>query len=257
MSQDAVSRRTLLKVAGTAGVAAAVPAGAQTPAADTGPPAATGPAAATPAALTPHGGHRHVLTEPEAAFLAAAAARLIPGDGGSPSAAEAGFVTYIDRQLAGAYGSGERLYLQGPWKTGTSRQGYQLRYSPRELYRTALGGIARLLQARAGDGGFAALAEGEQDEFLRELERGAHDLDGVPSAVFFETLLANVIESYFADPVHGGNQNMAGWRLVGFPGAYAAYTELVEDHGRPFERRPMSIAEPPLMHPGAAHRHGG
>ena len=76
-------------------------------------------------------------------------------------------------------------------------------------------------------------------------------LGDVPSAVFFETLLANTIEGYFADPVYGGNRDMAGWRMIGFPGAYAQFVQWVDKHGIRFNRPPMSIA----MSAGG-HRHG-
>lgn len=247
---ERISRRDILKVAGAAGTAAAIPAGAQTP------PQPEVPASITPAlpryeppAAFEADGPFLFLTESEAAFLTAAAARLIPGDALSPSAADAGAVTYLDRQLAGTYGSGERLYLQGPWKEGTPRQGYQLRFTPRELYRTSLTALDRLVRERFANRSFATLGEQEQDDFLRELEAGQLDLDGVPSAVLFETLLANVIESYFADPVHGGNRDYAGWRLVGFPGAYAQFGDLVEQHGRPYRREPMGIAQAARQHP--------
>src|SRR4051812_46285711 len=62
----------------------------------------------------------------EAAFVEAAVARLIPADDSGPGAIEAGVPEYIDRQLAGAWGAGERLYRSGPWQKGAATQGYQL-----------------------------------------------------------------------------------------------------------------------------------
>ena len=77
-----------------------------------------------------------------------------------------------------------------------------------------------------------------QDAYLKSLESGAHDLDGVPSAVFFDMLLKMTIEGFFSDPVYGGNRDMAAWRMIGFPGAYADYFETVDRHGVKFEREP-------------------
>jgi gluconate 2-dehydrogenase gamma chain len=76
----------------------------------------------------------------------------------------------------------------------------------------------------------------------------------VPSAVFFETLLANTVEGYFADPVYGGNRNMVSWRMIGFPGAYADYVELVDQYDYAFEREPLSIASAHDM--SSTHKHG-
>ena len=53
------------------------------------------------------------FTDAEAAFVTAAVARLIPADDLGPGAVEAGVPTFIDRQLAGPYGRGERWYMQG------------------------------------------------------------------------------------------------------------------------------------------------
>ena len=50
----------------------------------------------------------------EAAFIEAAVARLIPADDKWPGALEAGVPNYIDKQLNGAWGAGERLYRSGP-----------------------------------------------------------------------------------------------------------------------------------------------
>jgi gluconate 2-dehydrogenase gamma chain len=87
------------------------------------------------------------------------------------------------------------------------------------------------------------LDRAEQDKLLRAFESGELDLGDVPGAVFFETLLANTIEGYFADPMYGGNRDMAAWRMIGFPGAYANYASLVDHHGLKFTHRPLSAAE--------------
>src|SRR4051794_28308607 len=47
----------------------------------------------------------------EAAFVEAAAGRLIPDDETGPGAREAGVPLFIDRQLAGPYGAGDHFYL--------------------------------------------------------------------------------------------------------------------------------------------------
>ena len=51
------------------------------------------------------------FTDAEAVFINAAVARLIPADDLGPGAVEAGVPTFIDRQLAGVYGRGERWYM--------------------------------------------------------------------------------------------------------------------------------------------------
>jgi gluconate 2-dehydrogenase gamma chain len=82
-----------------------------------------------------------------------------------------------------------------------------------------------------------------QDAYLKSLESGAHDLDGIPSTVFFELLLQMTVEGFFSDPVYGGNRDMVAWRMIGFPGAYADYYEAIDKHGVKYERAPLSLAE--------------
>ena len=53
------------------------------------------------------------LTATEDAFVAAAVDTLIPADELSPSGSACGVATFIDRQLAGAYGMGARLVSPG------------------------------------------------------------------------------------------------------------------------------------------------
>ncbi len=36
---------------------------------------------------------------------------------------------------------------------------------------------------------------------------------------------------------------MVGWKLIGFPGAYANYYELVDRHGVKFDAPPMSLGQ--------------
>jgi gluconate 2-dehydrogenase gamma chain len=170
----------------------------------------------------------------EAAFIEAAVARLIPSDDTGPGAIEAGVPSYIDRQLAGAWGAGERLYRGGPWHPGTPTQGYQLPFTPAELFRTAL---------RSVDASFPKMAPQQQDQYLASLQKGGADLGGVPSKQFFDSLLEVTIEGFFSDPAYGGNRDMVGWKLIGFPGAYADFYELVDRHGLAYTAPPTSLAQ--------------
>jgi gluconate 2-dehydrogenase gamma chain len=177
----------------------------------------------------------------EARFIEAACERLIPADESGPGALGAGVPNYLDKQLGGAWGAGERLYRSGPWASGTPSQGYQLPFTPAELFHTALRAINQDLEKRGEP--FADLPAEAQDAYLKSLEAGGADLDGVPSAVFFDMLLKMTVEGFFSDPVYGGNRNMVAWRMIGFPGAYAEYYEAIDRHGVKFEREPMSLAE--------------
>jgi hypothetical protein len=97
-------------------------------------------------------------------------------------------------------GAGERLCRSGPWQPGTPSQGYQLPFTPAELFRTALAAINKSLAGRP----FAMLSPEEQDAYLKGLEAGGKDLGGVRGDVFFEYLWEATLEGYFSDPVYGG-----------------------------------------------------
>jgi gluconate 2-dehydrogenase gamma chain len=220
-----ISRRWLLKGAGAAG-AAVLPVA----------PVASGPTSADAQPVT-----YFFLNDEEAAVVEAAVARLIPADDQWPGAKETGVPSFIDKQLAGAWGAGERLYRSGPWQAGTSSQGYQLPFTPAELFRTALDAINKEL-SQAGTP-FARMSADQQDDYLHRLEAGGKDLGGVPSDVFFAHLWECTLEGFFSDPVYGGNRDMMAWRMIGFPGAYAYYYDLVDQHGVKIDRAPMSLAE--------------
>jgi gluconate 2-dehydrogenase gamma chain len=195
------------------------------------------------AATTPSAAPAYTFLNPqEARFVEAAVARLIPLDERGPGAIEAGVPNFIDKQLGGAWGAGERLYRAGPWKEGTPSQGYQLPFTPSELFRNALRAVDADLRTNRKKA-FDELTPAEQDAYLTGLQNGGQDLNGVPSKVFFESLLAMTIEGYFSDPVYGGNHDMASWRMIGFPGAYAGYYHLVDQHGVLFDREPMSLGD--------------
>jgi gluconate 2-dehydrogenase gamma chain len=181
------------------------------------------------------------FTEPENSFLGVAVDRIIPPDERWPGAVQAGVVEFIDRQMAGPWGRGELIYRHGPFYEGTPSQGYQFEYTPAELFRRSINAINHRFSAQGTS--FDRLSDSEKDAYLSTLEKGGIDLDGVDSAVFFDQLLGMTVQGLFSDPLYGGNKNMVGWRMVGFPGAYADYYDLIDQHGIEFKREPLSIAD--------------
>jgi gluconate 2-dehydrogenase gamma chain len=181
------------------------------------------------------------FTDAEAAFVNAAVARLIPADDLGPGAVEAGVPTFIDRQLAGPYGRGERWYMQGPWSPGQPTQGWQTRLTPAGLYRAAMKAIDAAVVRESRGGSFAKLAAADQDTFLARLEKGDVALDGVDAKAFFAQLLQNTLEGFWSDPIYGGNKDMAGWKLIGFPGARYDNSSFVAQHGETYPLPPVGL----------------
>lgn len=164
----------------------------------------------------------------EWAFLRAAAARLIPADALGPGALEAGVPEFIDRQMATPWAEGRLWYMQGPFvPDAPPTLGWQMRLTPRDVYRLGIAAADGWTQDRHGRV-FAELDPAAQDGVLQAFESGKARFEQVPAAVFFAMLLGNVREGFFSDPVHGGNRGLAGWKLIGFPGARADFMDWVE-----------------------------
>ena len=208
-------------------------------------------------------GELRFFTRAEAAFIDAAVARLIPADHLGAGAKEAGVTTFLDRQLAGPYGRAERWYMQGPWQNGTKSQGYQSRLSPAELYRVAIKGIDQHCGQVFGGKVFADLSHEQQDEILTDIEKGKlkitdigpHPLEieastSPDSDTFFAVLMQNTIEGFFSDPLYGGNREMIGWKLIGFPGAHYDYRPYVAKHGEKLDLLPVGIRGRPAWDDG-------
>src|SRR4051794_1000668 len=105
------------------------------------------------------------FTPDEASSIEAAVARLIPSDEVGPGAKEVGVPTFIDRQLAGAYGRAERWYMLGPWRAGSDTQGYQSRLTPAQMYRFAIKVVDAFVRDKHGGKSFAQLSLDDQDGF--------------------------------------------------------------------------------------------
>ena len=165
------------------------------------------------------------FTEEQAHVIEAAAERIFPRDERGPGATDAGVVIFIDRQLAGPYGRDKYRYTKGPWVESVPEHGYQKKETPREVYRA---GIEQLGTS------FASLTGEQQDAALQAIE----------SSRFFQLLRQHTIEGVFGDPMHGGNANLIGWKLIGYPGPRLSYREEIDKHyGQAFRPPPMSLQQ--------------
>lgn len=167
--------------------------------------------------------------------------RLIPADETGPGAIEAGVAEFIDKQMDTPYGHGALWYMHGPFAQNASPlKGYQLPFAPRDLYRHALAGLDKATHDARGKP-FADLDDATKDAVISQLEHGKLAIGDVPPADFFALLLQNTHEGYFCDPKHGGNKNMAAWKMINFPGARADYMDQVEQYGVRYPLPPVSF----------------
>jgi gluconate 2-dehydrogenase subunit 3-like protein len=144
----------------------------------------------------------NVLTQDEAEILELIADRIFPRTE-TPGAVEIGAINYIDVALAGDYAPLAPLYRQGIRAVN--------RYTRAKFGRT-----------------FHSLADELKDAVLVAFESGSI-AEFKNAAEFFETVRCHVLEGIFCEPQYGGNKDMAGWRLVGFPGQQFGYADAYVD----------------------------
>lgn len=182
------------------------------------------------------------FTVDEARAMEAIVDRIIPPDPETPGGKEAGCAVFIDRQLRGPYGANQGLYTRGPHTKGTKEQGPQSELTQAELYRKALAALDQHCRSTLGGRSFAELDAGEQDDVLRKIEAGEVKFETVDAQGFFSALLKDVPEGFFADPIYGGNRDMVGWKMIGFPGVRYDYRDWVNRHNERYPHPPVSIA---------------
>jgi len=236
MADEKIPRRDFLKAAGAAGA--------------TGAAMATGLVACSPdAATTPQATAAAepevwlTLNATEAAFTKAAVDTLIPADELTPSGTDVGLASFIDRQLAGGFGNGARLYRQGPFLPAKPELGYQLALTPREFYRAGVEATNEWTKKTYGKE-FDRLTPEQREETLKAMEEGKPEFAGFSSALFFDALLTLTQEGFFADPMYGGNKNKVAWKMIGFPGLPASYREEIKTYyNKKYDKEPQSIAD--------------
>jgi gluconate 2-dehydrogenase gamma chain len=223
-----VSRRSLFKQVGAAGVAAMA-----------GTPLAPGAAVAqdhqehaapgSPVA-TPQLEALETLTATEADTLEAIVARLIPSDENGPGAAEARAAHYIDRALT------------GPLRA--SRQAYAAGLAAIDAYALSKKGAL-----------FARLSTPDQDALLADVEKNVATGFVPNAATFFNLVRAHTIQGTFCDPYYGGNANFVGWDLIGFPGLRMAVGEDEQRMKAPKPVRRSAYEDAMFTMKGGAHGH--
>lgn len=185
-------------------------------------------------------------------ILSAATERIFPEDDHGPGAIELGVPYFIDKQLNSSWGKNAHEYMNGPFPQNSfvreyekmdvnkSNQGpnadvlpsipsarYQTRLDRGEIFIQGIRAI-EMESKRHFDTSFVKLDGEQQDEILTAFDQGDVAIPGVSSETFFNLLVQMTIEGAYADPVYGGNKEMAGWKMKEYPGPRASYLNEIE-----------------------------
>ena len=186
------------------------------------------------------------LSAGEAELVEALVDVMCPADALTPRGTQCGLATFIDRQLAGAFGKGERLYRPGPWRQGQREYGYQRPLTPEVFFKYGLAEAERVCQKQFGMG-FAALETRAASEFLQDVADGhAGDDPELLDEWFNELVYPLFIQACFSDPQYGGNRHKVFWTMLGYPGLPAVHgLNIVKYRGKPFPmaQGPASIED--------------
>jgi hypothetical protein len=125
------------------------------------------------------------FTAAQAAEIEAMAAQIIPTDA-TPGAREARCLYFIDKALTTFARKSQAVYIQGL---------QELQAKTEQLYPSA--------------GKFSGLTSEQQIRTLTEMEK----------TPFFNLVRTHTIIGFFARPVHGGNHDEIGWKLIGYDGS--------------------------------------
>lgn len=181
------------------------------------------------------------LNPKEQTIVKAIADTMIPTDANGPGAEEAGVIYFIDRMLAGNYGKGGNMYLQGPFvvpQTGSVTVGgitysggtitprlqagtaYQYAFNPREFWRRGLVFLEDYSSSAYG-ALFENLTADKKTQVLQDLfDNKPTNFQGPTPAEFFNELHDMVTAGFWTDPLYGGNIDMVGWKLLAFNANY-------------------------------------
>lgn len=152
---------------------------------------------------------------------------IYPKDEHGPGAIELGVPYFIDRQLAGSWGTNGKDYRQGPFHENGRSTNTSI-VNRGDIFLMGLRKIDEHSQQLFSTT-FAEADEEQQEEVLLAFEAGEVEMIGTSSAAFFSLLRQTTLEGVYSDPLYGGNKNMGGWKMKEYPGPVPSYANIIED----------------------------
>jgi len=181
------------------------------------------------------------FTEAELGFLAAACERFIPTDEHGPGAVDAGVLEFLDRHMQTPYAAGAIWYMQGPFQESKPQFGYQGKLALKDIIKVGIADFDAYCRNTFKQA-FKDLSVDQQETLLKDASAGKLPFENISSKVFVKYLLEETRNGFFADPIHGGNKDMAGWKLIGYPGMRGDYLDWVSVRDKPYPLPPVSLS---------------
>lgn len=158
--------------------------------------------------------------------LEQATERIFPKDANGPGAIELGVPYFIDKQMAGTWGTNSGDYRLGPYPVSNP----SVEHSSLTRGLIMITGIRKMnqLSQEQFNNTFDKSSEDQQIEILQALQNGEVEIEGVNASSFFNLLRTLTLEGVYSDPLYGGNRDMAGWKMKEYPGAVTSYANIIE-----------------------------
>ena len=116
--------------------------------------------------------------------------------------------------------------------------------TPAEFFRAGIAATNALLPQDVPEGIRSADSRAADQRCFRSSSRGASPLDTLPAQEFFNLLLQPPMQGFFADPIYGGNRDKVAWKMIGFPGVIAIYSEHIKTYrNKRYDVEPKSIVD--------------
>ncbi|TCN27082.1 gluconate 2-dehydrogenase subunit 3 family protein [Mesobacillus foraminis] len=170
------------------------------------------------------------FTPDQFSVVDAACEAIFPKTETGPGAKELLVAYYVDHQLAGSFGLNTKEYMSGPFHLNEAvpEQGYQTHLNRQQVFDLGIQALNDEANKRF-KAKFPDIKEEEQIEILTDFEADKVKIKGAVSSQFFFALLRKVtLEGVYADPMYGGNKDMAGWKMKNFPGHQGAYATIID-----------------------------
>lgn len=158
--------------------------------------------------------------------LEQATERILPKDDNGPGAIELGVPYFIDKQMAGTWGINGTDYRLGPFITDEPT----VDQSSLTRGQILISGLRKMNEEsnKRFDTTFDKAEEDQQIEILMDFESSKVKMYGANAGSFFGLLRELTMEGAYSDPLYGGNRDMAGWKMMEFPGAVPSYADIIE-----------------------------